>query len=150
MAQYLEKSSPKKSKNYQSKIIGIILILLGFCFLYITPIFDYKLSGSLIFIGFIIILLISGKKTREDINDIQLTFFIIIIILAVLLITIDADFEIFILLLIIGVIALKEFIEKFLWPHLQKRLNILIYSLLILFVIVIVKRIINISSMYPR
>gem|GEM_PF-1707925 len=142
-------TSENKKNQYYGKIIGIILILLGIIFLYMTFSFHYKLSVTLFFIGFVIILLINEKKTDKTINNIQLILIIILLTLVIWLVTIDVDFDIFFILIVISIISLKELLNKFLSSYLQKRMNILFYILLIPLVIIFLQRIINILSMYP-
>jgi predicted membrane channel-forming protein YqfA (hemolysin III family) len=89
------------------------------------------------------------EDTAKTINNIQLILIIILLTLVVWLVTINVDFDIFIILMIISIIALKEMLEKFLSLRLQKRMNILFYLLFIPLVIIFVQRIINILSMYP-
>jgi len=138
-----------KKNNFSSKIIGFILIILGFVFLFTSFSLHIKISVTLLFIGFVIILMASGKNKHKTINDSQLTLIIIIYTLVVWIITIDLEFDIFLISIIIGVIALKELLHTFLNPFLQQRMKFLFYVLLILFVILVVRRIINILSMYP-
>jgi hypothetical protein len=148
LKQPIEKtSSHKKYHNYE-KIIGLLLIAIGIVFLFIPILHNLKISATLAFLGFIVILMKKETPTRNTINHIQLILIIIILILVVWIITIDADFDIFLLLLIIVLLTLKEFVEKFLSPQLQKRMSILFYVLLIFFVIIFLQRIINILNMY--
>jgi len=144
---YEKTSSQKKNRSYE-KIIGFLLIIIGIVFYFLPIIHNLKISVTLVFLGFIIILMKKEKMTRNTINHIQLILIIIILILVVWIITLDADFDIFLLLLIIILLILKEFVEKFLSPQLQKRMTLLFYMLLILFVIIFLQRIINILNIY--
>jgi hypothetical protein len=149
LKQYLDKIFFNKSFKYQSRIIGIILFITGFIFLYYPSEINLKISTSLLFISFIIFLLINEQMTPNKINDFQITIIIIAWILIILVITRNTEFDVFFILIIIGIIALKELLYEFLNQHLQKRFSVLFYILIILFVIIIIKRIINISIMYP-
>lgn len=146
MKRYSEKIFFNKSINYPGKIIGIILIIIGLFSLYVNSFFNFNISLAVIFIGFIVLLLINGEKTQKGINNVELVLFIIILILIALIISMNADFDVFIIFIIIGTIGLKEILDKFFNPDLQKRLNILLCILLIIFVSIIAKRIINISN----
>jgi len=150
LKRYLEKTSFHKTNNYYGKIIGIILIIIGILFLFLPFSFNLKICTTLIFIGIIIILMVNEKKTPQGIDDKQLTLIIIFLAWIVLIITINADFDVYFILIAIGIFAIKEFLNKYLNPFLQKRLDLLSYVLLIFFVIIVVKRIIYISSMYPK
>ncbi len=134
--------------NYYSRI-GIVIMILGII-LYITLSFNLKIPVTLVFIGFVITLMTGGKNTNTIINDMQLILIIILLTLIALIFTLNVSIDIFILLIVIGIIALKEFLDKFLSRHLQKRMNILFYILTIVFIVIVVQRIINISTMYPH
>jgi hypothetical protein len=124
-------------------------MIIGIVFLFIPFPHSLKISATLVFLGFIIILTSNEEHTYETINHIQLVLIIIILILMVWIVTIDVDFDIYFLLIIIVMLTFRELIYKFLSPHLQTRMNILFYVLLILFVIIFLQRIINILNMYP-
>lgn len=145
----LEKTTFYKKNTYGSKITGMILIIVGIIFLFLPFLINQKISASLIFIGIILILLINEKKTMQGINDIRLILIIVFLTWIVLMITINADFDLYIVLLTIGIFAIKEFLNEFLDVSLQKRVNLLFYVALIFFVIIMVKRIISLSGMYP-
>lgn len=138
-----------KKGGFSSKIIGITLILLGIVLLFTPFSLNIKISVTLLFIGFVILLLTSKKEKHTAINDSQLILIIIIYTLIVWIITIELEFDIFLISIILGIIALKEVLHKFLNPLLQQRMKLLFFLLLILFVILIIRRIINILSMYP-
>ena len=93
--------------------------------------------------------MLNKKITTQGVSDKQLTLIFVFLTWIVLIITINADFEVFIILIAIGIFTIKEFLSEFLDLYLQKRLNLLFYVSLILFVIIVVKRIISLSGMYP-
>jgi len=128
-------------------------MIVGIIFFFTTFIFHLKLSSILFLIGLIIFLLANGQNTdkinNKQINNLQIVIVIILLILVTLLITIQVDFEIFIILTIISILALKEFLDSFLTLDLQKRMTILFYILLIPLVIFFVQKVINILNMYP-
>ena len=123
--------------NYGS-IIGIILIVLGVIFLYIRFSLSFKISASLIFIGFVIILMINEKEANQTINNIQLILIIMILTLVAWILTINSEIEIFFISIIIGIIALKELLDTFLSQNLNKRMNLLCYILLSIFIIIVI------------
>lgn len=154
MKQSIQPTSSNKTNHYLIKIIGIILIILGIILPFISFSFHLKLSATLLLIGFVIILILNEKETdriinQAQINNMQLLIIIILVPLFILLITLQVDFEIFIILTIISILALKEFLNSFLSQHLQKRMTILFFILLIPVMVILVQRIINILNMYP-
>jgi hypothetical protein len=141
-----------KRKNYSSKIVGIFLIIIGIVLLFVPLVplaFNLKMSLSLIFLGIILILMINKTKINQGINEKQLTLILLFLTWIVLMVTIDAEIDVYIVLLAIGIFAIKEFFYEFLDIYLQRRLNFLFYISFILFVVIVVKRIITLSGMYP-
>ena len=67
-------------------------------------------------------------------------------VLLVLLITGDANFEIFFILIFIGVLIAREISDVFTTFSLKDRMNILIYMFVIIFIVIVGQKIINILS----
>ena len=65
-------------------------------------------------------------------------------VLIVFIITGDADLEIFFILIFIGVLIIRELTDVFTTINLKDRMNILIYIFIIIFIIIVGKKIINI------
>jgi len=61
-----------------------------------------------------------------------------------LMITYNIDADIFLIVVILGILTLREFLFGSVSPRLEKRLHLLFYSLLIIFIIFIAQRIITI------
>lgn len=93
--------------------------------------------------------MVNENKTTQEINDKQLILIIVFLTWIVLLFSINADFDMYLILIAIGIFAIKEFLNDFLDVYLQKRLNLLFYVSVIFFVLIVVKRIISLSGMYP-
>jgi hypothetical protein len=148
--QYLDTIFFNKSITYQSRIIGIFLFVIGFIFLYTLSEINVKLTVISFFIGVIIFLFINEKSEPSKINQLQIAILIIMWSLLILVITRNVEFDIFFIVLVLGIIVLKEILYDSLSDHLQFKLTILVYSLLIIIVIIFIKRIINISTLYPR
>jgi len=67
-------------------------------------------------------------------------------ILVVLLITGDANLEIFFILIFIGVLIIRELTDVFTTTNLKDRMNMFIYIFLIIFMVIVGKKIISIIS----
>ena len=67
-------------------------------------------------------------------------------ILVVLLITGDANLEIFFILIFIGVLIIRELTDVFTTTNLKDRMNMFIYIFLIVFMVIVGKKIISIIS----
>jgi len=74
----------------------------------------------------------------------KITLIISIWILFIFIITDDTNLEIFLILIIIGILIIRELTEKFSSINLKERLNIIIYFFLIIFIVFVGKRIIEI------
>ena len=62
----------------------------------------------------------------------------------VLFITGDANLELFIILIFIGVLIMRELSDVFTTVNLRDRMNIFIYFFLLIFIVIVGKKIINI------
>jgi len=105
-----------------------------------------KIGASLILIGTLLIMFFYvNEKTIIKSYTGQEVFFIFAIWLFIsLIITYNIDADIFLIVVILGIITLREFLFGSVSPRIEKRLNILFYGLLILFILIISQRIINI------
>jgi len=71
----------------------------------------------------------------------KITIFIAAWIIVMLFVTGDADIEVFIILIFIGLLIAKEFTDRFTTTQLKYRMNIFIGMFLIIFVAAVVKKI---------
>lgn len=76
----------------------------------------------------------------------KITLFIAAWMVAVLILTIDAIFEIFFILIFIGFLIVKVFTERFTLTNVRFRINILIFMFFIIFIFIIGKKIISFLS----
>ena len=74
----------------------------------------------------------------------KITLFVAAWILVALFITGDADLEIFFILIFIGMLIAREFTDRFTTVHLKHRMNIFIFVFIVVFIVLVGKRIINI------
>ena len=80
-----------------------------------------------------------------DIYD-KIAIITVVIVLFLFIITGDADIEIFLILIYVGFLILKEFTKEFTPISLKKRMNILFFAFLAIFILVITKRIISLLN----
>ena len=149
MKRYRYKPTYHTPHTRLSTFAGFFLIFIAIVLLFVPSVVNQKISASLIFIGFLIILLINKYTTQQEINDKQLILILILLTWIVLIVTLDAPFDVYLILLAIGIFAVKEVLHEFLDENLQKRLHFLFYFALLIFVIIAVKRIISLAGMYP-
>jgi len=76
----------------------------------------------------------------------KITLIISIWILTVLIITSDSNYEIFFILIFIGILIIRELTDVFTTFNLKDRMNIFIYIFIIVFIIIVGQKIINILN----
>jgi TRAP-type C4-dicarboxylate transport system permease large subunit len=76
----------------------------------------------------------------------KIIVFIAIWIIAALFVTGDADIEVFIILIFIGLLIAKEFTDRFTTTQLKYRMNIFIGMFLIVFVAAVAKKIMTFAN----
>lgn len=158
----------------RSKIVGILLIAFGFILLIHPTLDNLKISITLFFIGGLLLALISEKKlilyekkkpkktkstTQNIINANRLflhqnklvisekiTLLIITATLLLFLVTSPAEIEIFLVLLYLSLLIIKELIDEFTPVHVKKRLNFIIVIFFVIFAVIIAERIITILN----
>jgi len=143
MKRYRQKPYRPKTQTPFIKIAGLLSIIFGSILLFIPSVINQKISTSFIFVGIIVILMLTENRTTWSINSKELILIFIILTWIVLMITINADFELYILFITIGIFIIKEFLSEFLEVILQKRLNIIYYTSIIFFFLIAIKTIIN-------
>ncbi len=141
--------------NKRAKMIGLILIISGL-FPLINPIIsNIKISITLVFIGTIMLLLISEKR-MSDIGSLvkrhrlfiseKVTLLIIVSTLILFLFTNPQDIELFLILLYLCLLIIKELIDEFMPIQLKKRLNIVVTGFFFIFIFIISERILTIIN----
>jgi hypothetical protein len=76
----------------------------------------------------------------------KITFIIALWILMALLITGDTDFELFFVLIFIGVLIVRALSDVFITKTLKFRMNLIIYLFIIIFIVIIGNKIITIVN----
>ena len=131
---------------YSNTLIGILLIIFGVIFLLNFTNLNVKIGASLMLIGFLLIMFfnINEKSNKKSFTGPEIFVIFAIWLFISLIITYNIDADIFLIVVILGIITLREFLFGSVSPRLEKRMNILFYSLLIIFILIITQRIINI------
>ena len=161
--------------SIRAKIVGLLLFTIGALFLINPTTTNIKISIALFFIGGLPFILISEKKfiimppteniknsnktkntpIHSDQNFLQknklvvsekITLLIITATLILFLITKPADLEIFLVLLYLSLLIIKELIDEFTPVHVKRRLNVFLVIFFIIFVFIIAERIITILN----
>ena len=149
MRRYLDRIYFDKPASYQSRIIGIILLIVGIIFLYNPTLLNIKIGATSILIGLFMIFLMTGETTTKGISDAQITLGIAAWILLMFFITGlgEANLQIFFISIFIGLLMIAEISDNFTAIHLKKRLSIFISVFLIAFIVIIITKIISMAGM---
>ena len=131
---------------YSNTLIGILLIIVGVIFLLNFTNLNIKIGASLILIGILLIMIfnINEKTINKTLTGPEVFFIFTIWLFISLLITYNIDADIFLIVVILGIITLREFLFGSVSPRLEKRMHVLFYGLLIFFILIVAQRIINI------
>jgi hypothetical protein len=76
----------------------------------------------------------------------KITLVISVWIIFVLLVTSNHDIELFLILIFIGILIIREITDIFSTTDIKDRLNLFIYIFMIVFIIIVGKKIINILA----
>jgi len=76
----------------------------------------------------------------------KITLFVAVWIIVALFITGDADLEVFFVVILVGMLIAREFTDRFTTIHLKQRMNIFILMFIIVFMVLVTRKIINVWS----
>ena len=127
--------------NSYTVIIGLFMIFTSIFLLFQPNPLNIKLSITFLIIGIILPMFLIEKNNIS----MKITFGSIIFIVLLSLAT-GTDLEIFLILIFLGVLITKTLIDEYLPISLKIRMNIFISGYFIIFIIIIIKRIINIIN----
>lgn len=144
MKKYFDRIFFDKPRVYQNRIIALLLIIIGIILLYNPTNLHLKISTSMILIGFLFIFELNEKLASRKITGQHLTTIIVVWIFLVLIVSSNIEFDDFLAIVILGILAIKELLDGFLSPQLKKRMNVLFCIFVVFFAIIIGQRIINI------
>lgn len=146
---YLDKILLDKPISFQSNIIGIILIATGIIYFYNPTPLNVRIGITSILIGIFMISFITGKTTQQKITDTQLAFIIIAWIAFIFAFTVmgHLNLELFIILIFIGLLVIKELSSGYITSYIKERLNIFVLLFIIIFILIVAKKIMDITGL---
>jgi len=122
-------------------LLGLCLIITGIFFLFQPNPLNIKVSITFFIIGVICPMFLIEKNNIS----VKLTFGSIVLII-ILFLTTGTDLEIFFILIFLGLFIMKIIIDNYIPAVLNIRMDIIISAFFIIFIILVIKRIINILS----
>jgi hypothetical protein len=146
---FVEKSFFDKPISFQSNIIGIILIVTGIVYFYNPTSLNVRIGITSILIGIFMVSLITGKKTIKKITDTQYAIIIITLIFLILVFTVimHLNWEVFIILIFICLLIIKEIFSGYTTPCINERLNIFIIFFIIAFILIVVNKVMDFAGL---
>lgn len=76
----------------------------------------------------------------------KITIFVTTWIIVVFFVTLEMELEIFLVLILIGFVIIKEFTDRYTTFNFKKRFNIFIFMFLIVFIFIVMEKVINILN----
>jgi hypothetical protein len=140
---YLDKISLKPSTLFKIRIIGILILSIGFIFFLNSIVLGVNIAVTFILIGIFIVILPSKKNTIDNGKDIYIIGFIIIWIIIIFFITIHFNLEILFILNFLGILVSNEITNKISSEALKLRLNLFVFLFFLFFIIVVITKIIK-------
>ena len=146
MKNYINRTLFDNPILYSNSVIGLLLITVGIILLFNPININLKVSASMILLGLFVIMIldVNEKSLRKTINGKQLTFISTFWIFLVFIISYNIDAEIFLIIVILGILVLKELISDYMSNPLKKRMTVIFYLLIITFIILVGQKVINI------
>jgi len=149
----------------RGRLIGLILIIIGSIF-YLSPrsLFITKIGISFILMGIISFMFIteekillinnsSKKEKKHRIQNINLLFseklviVLNILILFIFLITDASSLELYLILIYLGLLIIKELTKDFTPIYLERKLNMFVIGFFTIFIIIIIRRVMTIAGL---
>lgn len=136
-------------KIYHRNNIGIILIILGVFLLFISISNTIKIGAVLTIIGFFLIVLKTEEKTANHSNELPIMSIMIIwtIVVCLIIVITNVTVEILFFLVLIGLLVINELTSKVISVLLRNRIRFAIIIFLMIVVMILIKKIISMSSM---
>jgi hypothetical protein len=131
---------------YRNSLIGILLIITGIIFLLNLTNLNIKIGSSMIFIGLFLIIFsnINEKTFKKSLTGQEIFSIFAVWLFIALLITYNIDADIFLIVVVLGIITLIDFLSGSVSSRLKLRMNFLFYGLFIFFMLIVAQRVINI------
>jgi hypothetical protein len=152
-----------KEPGLRAKTVGLIAIAIGILLILLQGTLFLKIGSALILLGIFMFVVISEKtlsllyrfmpNTRK--NNLsskrlptseKITLVLILWVIIVFFLTINMTYDIFFILIFIGLLILDIMIHDYLPLPLKKRLNFMIFLFLIVYIVIISEKILSITQ----
>lgn len=151
-----------KEPGLRAKTVGLIAIAIGIPLLFFQGTQFLKIGSAFILLGIFMFVVISEKtlsilyrfipnykksnlKPHNLPTSEKITLVLTLWVILIFFLTVNLDYDIFFILIFIGLLILDIMIHDYLPLPLKKRVNIMIFLFLIVYLIIISKKILSIS-----
>ena len=126
-------------------LIGVLLVVTGIVFLVNPENLSVKVGASLVLVGAFCLILVNidEKGFSKIVTSRQFTFILVLWVVFMLLLTYNVDAEVFLIVVILGVLILIELLSFFMTPPMRRRATILFYLLIVAFLAVVEQSIVH-------
>lgn len=139
LKQHLNKNFFEKLTTYQYKIIGLVIIIFGIIFCFNPTILRLKIGIMFILIGGFVFLLLTEKKTNSRITNLQMVLIMSFWIILIFFIGGSISLEMFLLMIFLGITAIRELTNDLITDELKRNLNIILFLFFLILIAIVVK-----------
>jgi hypothetical protein len=140
---YLIKIFIEKSTVHKIRIIGIFIFSFSLIFFSNFSLLSIKLGSILLSAGLFLIFLIKDENKITYHRTIKLIMLYLIWMWVVLFITTNNNYEIFFLLILVGMLVINEITDEYTPVNFKIRMNIFIFAFFIIFIVILIQKIIT-------
>lgn len=129
---------------YQSKVVGILLVIIGIVFFYNPTILHLKIGITLVIIGGFLLFLVKDTPNHNSFQKNHIILAMSLWVIFLFVITGNSPPEIYFLMIAIGITAIKELTNEIITPELKKKLNIFVFLFFLIFLAIVTQKIISV------
>lgn len=139
MKRYLHRFFIEKPVTYQYKVIGLIILLFGIIFFYNPTILRLKIGIMFVLIGGFIFLLLTDTKTISRLTNLQMVLIMSFWIIFLFFIPVSMTLELYLLMIFLGITAIRELTNELISDEFKKNLNIFFFFFFVIVIAIVVK-----------
>jgi hypothetical protein len=118
----------------------------GIAFFYNPTSLSMKIGITLVIMGGFFLILLTDTKTHSMLSSVQMTLIMSSWIILLFFVTGNVSPEIFFLMIVIGITAIKELTNELITHDLKKKLNFFVFLFFLIFIAIATQKIISVWS----
>jgi hypothetical protein len=139
LKRYLLKFFIEKPVTYQYKVIGLIILLFGIIFFYNPTILRLKIGIMFVLIGGFVFLLLTDTKSIGRLTNLQMVLLMSFWIIFLFFIPVSMTLEMYLLMIFLGITAIRELTNELISDELKKNLNLFFFFFFVIVIAIVVK-----------